>query len=127
LFYNVVWPDFALREDVVTSIQLFLNAEKFGYENSILYHYRFNENSISTVSKNRYKQINEVYQNFKKLDNTLKSRPDYDTYRPALAKMLKGYTSNDRFKQYYYIKRFFMAFVPYGLIILSRRFKAKGV
>ena len=120
LFNGVVWPDYALREDVVTSIQLFLNAESYGYEHSILYHYRFNEDSISSSNKNRYRLIREVYENFKKLDTTLKSRPDYDLYRPAMAKMLKMYRTNDRFRPYYYAKRFFMSFVPYGMIVLFR-------
>jgi glycosyltransferase involved in cell wall biosynthesis len=122
LFNNVVWPDFALREDAVTSIQLYLNGEKFGYEHSILYHYRFNENSISSDNKNRYRLINDVYRNFEKLDKTLQSRSDYHIYKPALMKMLDLYKTRDRFKPYYYMKRFFMSFVPYGFIVAYRDF-----
>ena len=127
LFINVTWPDYALREDVVTCIQLFLNAEKIGYEYSLLYRYRFNDNSISSNNKNRYKLINEVFENFRKIDNILKSRSDYDLYQTAITKMLKRYKTNDRFKLYYYVKRFFMAFVPYGFIVMYRNYACYSI
>lgn len=121
LFNNLVWPEFMLREDTVIVIQLLLNAEKVGYEYSILYHYRFNKESISSNNKKRYRQIKEVYENYKKLNNILKSRPEYELYRPTLEKMVNSSKSNDRFKAFYYIKRFFMAFVPYGIIAAYRK------
>jgi len=122
LFNNVVWPDFQLREDVVICVQAFLNAEKVSYEYSTLYHYRFNSESISSDNKNRYRLINEVYENFRKLDNVLKNRPDYNIYRPSIEKTLKKYKINDRFRLYYYIKRFFMAFIPNGMIVMYRSY-----
>ena len=121
LFNDLIWPEFMLREDTVICIQLLMNAEKVGYEYSILYHYRFNRDSISSNNKKRYKLIKEVYENFKKLDAILKKRPEYELYQPTIMKMLNSYKSNDRFIVFYYVKRFFMAFVPYGIIAASRR------
>ena len=122
LFDNMVWPDFQLREDTVICIQLFLNAEKISYEYSTLYHYRFNEKSISSNNRNRYRLLNEIYENFRKLESILKSRSDYDFYCPAITKALKKFKTNDRFRLYYYIKRFFMAFIPSGMVFLYRSY-----
>ena len=127
LFDNIVWPDYALREDVVTSIQLFLNAEKFGYEYSLLYRYRYNENSISSNNKKRYRSINEIYENYQKIDSILKNRQDYDLYKASIEKTLKKFTTLDRFKIFYYIKRFFMAFVPHGLIVMYRYYACYSI
>ena len=127
LFNTMVWPDFQLREDTVICIQLFLDAEKIGYEYSILYHYRYNDNSISSSNKNRYRLINAIYENFRRLDAIMEKRPDYDLYRPVMAKIIKKYKTNDRFKPYYYTKRFFMSIVPYGLIVMYRYYSDYSV
>jgi len=124
LFDNLVWPEYQLREDSVICMQLFLRAEKVGYEYSLMYHYRFTDNSISAARKYRHEQLNEIYENFNKLDEIMKKRPDYGLYRTSMAKMLAKFRTGDRFRLFYYIKRFFMAFVPYGIIVMYRRSKA---
>ena len=120
LFNNVVWPDYQLREDTVVCVQLLLDAEKIGYEYSILYHYRQYSSSICSPKKNRYRAIRQEYENYKKLNSLLESRPDYHLYSQAMQQKLKNSKKIDRFRLGYYMKRFFMAFVPYGLLVLYR-------
>ena len=120
LFSNIAWPQFQLREDSVICIQLFLNAEKIGYEYSTLYHYRFNPASISSIGRYRYIKINEVFENYQMLESVLKKRSDYDIYQQAIEKILKKFRTPDRFKWYYYTKRFLMSFIPCGIIELYR-------
>lgn len=122
LFRDVVWPEFQLREDTVTCIQLFLNAENIGYEYSILYHYRFNSNSLSSNNRKRYRQIYEVYRNYKTLESVIKLRSDYPLYQKAMEKTLRRFNSLDKWRAFFIAKRIFMAFIPYGLIVMYRYF-----
>ena len=125
LFDNMVWPEYQFREDTVICIQLFLNAEKVGYEYSTLYHYRYNLGSI-TVKNHRPYLEREEYLNLKKLDEIFSARPDYEIYQPTLNAVLNG-KKNYKKKVFigFNLMRFFRAFVPHGILAIYRRLKEK--
>ena len=122
LFDSIVWPDYQFREDTVICIQLFLNAEKTGYACSMMYHYRYNLGSI-TEHKNYPKLKKEEYLNFKKLEEILQKRPDYNLYQSSMTAMVDGFKSYRKLYFSFNLMRFFRAFVPYGVVAAYRRLK----
>jgi glycosyltransferase involved in cell wall biosynthesis len=63
LFDGIKFAPYRSFEDVVVIVQLFLNAETFGYECSSLYHWRFNPTSIGNSRKREHINWVEGYKN----------------------------------------------------------------
>jgi glycosyltransferase involved in cell wall biosynthesis len=126
LFDGIVYPGFQMREDAVVAVQLFLNAVKVGYEYSILYHYRINQESISRSQAREQTNTVETFENFKKLDAILKNRPDYELYKPVIAKELALYEERyNRMRKPLtgVLKKAVKAIIPYGLVGLYEHIK----
>jgi glycosyltransferase involved in cell wall biosynthesis len=88
LFNGLIFPKFNLCEDGVICPQLFLNAERIGYEYSLLYnHFRHSESMSTRPAKTRKR---EIEQNMILLDAILAERPDYDLYKAALRALKKN-------------------------------------
>jgi glycosyltransferase involved in cell wall biosynthesis len=124
LFDKLVWPEYQYREDSIIVIQLFLNAEKVGYEYSLLYHYRYNLGSI-TMHRNYPKLKKEEYLNFKHLDDIMRARPDYIIYKKSLEAKLNEFKTYKKLYFSFNIAKFFTAFIPYGVVAAYRKFKGK--
>jgi glycosyltransferase involved in cell wall biosynthesis len=125
LFKDVVFPHYFFGEDTVITIQLFLNAQKIGYEYSILYHYRANPSSIRTA-----KMLLERLENINILDSILRKRNDYYLYAAEMEKRIKDWeydTHTAKNQSVRLLKKCIKAVLPYGILWLYRKVKYGGV
>ncbi|MDR0528230.1 MAG: glycosyltransferase, partial [Zoogloeaceae bacterium] len=90
LFHDLTFPIVNIAEDGVLCSQLFLNADKIGYEYSHLYNYRIHPKSIVGNLENRKRNAMRRRENIILLNAILKKRQDYDLYRENLSVLLKG-------------------------------------
>ncbi|MDR1400178.1 MAG: glycosyltransferase family 2 protein [Treponema sp.] len=117
LFNNIVFPVFQMREDVVIDAQLFLNAERIGYEYSILYHYRANPESICRHPKRRKINRKESAANMNLLNTIMMKRSDYGLYKTVLLDNIKACDQGFATSRY---RKLVKAIVPYGILVLYR-------
>lgn len=83
---NILYPEHHMMEDAVLCVQIFYFAQKVGYVNQPLYHYRINDDSICHVSteKGDLKRWNEAYENVKIIERFLKDQQADKLYKNEL-------------------------------------------
>ena len=119
LFDGIKFAPYRSFEDVVVIVQLFLNAETFGYECSSLYHWRFNPTSIGNSRKREHINWVEGYKNTQIIKDILIERGVYHTYEREYKQRLRvvGMRKN---RPLMFVKRAAKALIPYGLFKLYR-------
>ncbi|MDR0528229.1 MAG: glycosyltransferase [Zoogloeaceae bacterium] len=98
LFNGLIFPTLNAGEDVVITPQLFMNADKIGYEYSTLYHYRIHSESFTyhphpekaEARRNQYKE------NCALLQKIMTGHPDYALYETALSRALNRVCGSQR-------------------------------
>lgn len=121
LFRNIIYPERTAGEDAFIVIQLFLNAQKIGYEYSILYHYFQNPKSIMNSNSRKFINRQQVLENFIHLNKIFSKKSEYKIYQPLLIRKIKSYNRKINFR--YKILKLIKFITPYGLIIIFNKFK----
>jgi len=139
LFKNIIFPKLWQFEDAYICVQLLLNANRVGYEYSVLYHHRNHPNSlVGRIFDNKSKkQSEELYnkhnedllKNWKDIQNILSQHDDYYKYKEAIEWRLNNINhfyykhppkSKFSLKNMLKLPKYFL---PYGLILLYRSIK----
>jgi glycosyltransferase involved in cell wall biosynthesis len=122
LFKNIVFPKYQQWEDAVICVQLFLNAADIGYEYSILYHHRYNRDSLTWKddAENRKRRQKETYNNWHDIQKILLRRDDYYKYKEAIERRL-----NNLPYQQSLIVKVLKYIIPYGIAEIYKKWKSK--
>jgi hypothetical protein len=135
LYGNIVFPHKNLLEDKCITTQLFYFTQHIEFVDAALYHYRFNPKSLIRNWKSYLMHIEEVAENFGLIFTFLREKygEDLSLFEPELsARMqaaLRAAHRAERLGPLYplmaFAKRVLKALLPYGFVVLYRRYKSK--
>jgi glycosyltransferase involved in cell wall biosynthesis len=122
LFKNIVFPKFQQWEDAVICVQLFLAAVSVGYEYSVLYHHRYNAESLTLKNDadNRKRRRKETYNNWHDIQKILLRHKDYYKYKETIEWRL----NNLPYRQSFIVK-LLKYIIPHGIVAIYRKWKSK--
>ena len=144
----IEFPQYSRSEDYFITIQNLHNSNKIGYIHEPLYHYQFNDQSLSNDKKRKTIGCIEEKNNWCSILAFLKSQyGSLKIFEPELSKRINklkirylqdkdtrkvkelfSIYPESKFYQYLlysYFKKAIKMIIPYGLFILYKRFKCK--